>query len=225
MTMITPSYLGETIEYSSLHACRSTLEDPTRPRARPGLALGEVPVPGFICPSDRNATEGTLPAPTSYRAVTGSGPGGDDGAFAPGHVISLATVEAGDGLSHSAAFSERLVGDNQQHHVTLFNYEVVPGPVSNSACAAGSDPSAWRGDAGSSWTSADYRFTLYNHALPLDGHPSCVSQNGKSAFMGTSSGHVGGINLLLLDGAVTLVRRSIDHKIWKELARIGGPGN
>ena len=33
MTMITPSYLGETIEYSSLHACRSTLEDPTDPRA------------------------------------------------------------------------------------------------------------------------------------------------------------------------------------------------
>ena len=31
MTMITPSYLGETIEYSSLHACRSTLEDPTGP--------------------------------------------------------------------------------------------------------------------------------------------------------------------------------------------------
>ena len=32
MTMITPSYLGETIEYSSLHACRSTLEDPTGAR-------------------------------------------------------------------------------------------------------------------------------------------------------------------------------------------------
>ena len=32
MTMITPSYLGETIEYSSLHACRSTLEDPTAGR-------------------------------------------------------------------------------------------------------------------------------------------------------------------------------------------------
>ena len=34
MTMITPSYLGETIEYSSLHACRSTLEDPTAVMAR-----------------------------------------------------------------------------------------------------------------------------------------------------------------------------------------------
>ena len=35
MTMITPSYLGETIEYSSLHACRSTLEDPTPERRNP----------------------------------------------------------------------------------------------------------------------------------------------------------------------------------------------
>ena len=52
--------------------------------------------------------------------------------FAPGHVLSLAKVEAGDGLSHTAAFSERLVGDNQPHHVTPFNYEVVPGPVSSS---------------------------------------------------------------------------------------------
>ena len=39
MTMITPSYLGETIEYSSLHACRSTLEDPTGANAK-GAKLG-----------------------------------------------------------------------------------------------------------------------------------------------------------------------------------------
>ena len=36
MTMITPSYLGETIEYSSLHACRSTLEDPTASHTEAG---------------------------------------------------------------------------------------------------------------------------------------------------------------------------------------------
>ena len=40
MTMITPSYLGETIEYSSLHACRSTLEDPTQQVAPPAAATG-----------------------------------------------------------------------------------------------------------------------------------------------------------------------------------------
>ena len=48
MTMITPSYLGETIEYSSLHACRSTLEDPT------SLAIL------FLC-------EAETPAPTMPR--------------------------------------------------------------------------------------------------------------------------------------------------------------
>ena len=47
MTMITPSYLGETIEYSSLHACRSTLEDPTPlsgPRDVEGLILHNVAI-------------------------------------------------------------------------------------------------------------------------------------------------------------------------------------
>ena len=38
MTMITPSYLGETIEYSSLHACRSTLEDPTGCKRRSAVS-------------------------------------------------------------------------------------------------------------------------------------------------------------------------------------------
>ena len=42
MTMITPSYLGETIEYSSLHACRSTLEDPTRDHGSNTLALAVI---------------------------------------------------------------------------------------------------------------------------------------------------------------------------------------
>ena len=50
MTMITPSYLAETIEYSSLHACRSTLEDPTDLRmmlcSSFALACPTVPVRG-----------------------------------------------------------------------------------------------------------------------------------------------------------------------------------
>jgi len=198
------------------------LKDPrTPPQARPGLVPGEMPVAGFICPSDRNATAGRFAAPISYRAATGSGPTGDDGAFAPGRALSLEKIEAGDGLSHTAGFSERLVGDNQANYVQPANYQVVPGLLFSSGCPKGPDPSAWRGDAGSSWISSDYRFTLYNHALSPGGHPSCVAQNGKTAFMGASSGHVPGVNLLLLDGAVTLVRRSIDPKVWKELARIG----
>ena len=47
MTMITPSYLGETIEYSSLHACRSTLEDPTFvERLRAAASIATAPGKG-----------------------------------------------------------------------------------------------------------------------------------------------------------------------------------
>ena len=42
MTMITPSYLGETIEYSSLHACRSTLEDPTESNDFTGAVVAVI---------------------------------------------------------------------------------------------------------------------------------------------------------------------------------------
>ena len=46
MTMITPSYLGETIEYSSLHACRSTLEDPTATRMATNTIISISPRAG-----------------------------------------------------------------------------------------------------------------------------------------------------------------------------------
>ena len=59
MTMITPSYLGETIEYSSLHACRSTLEDPTG-------VLASAEVGGCQAPRRK-----------STRAAVGRSAGGD----------------------------------------------------------------------------------------------------------------------------------------------------
>ncbi len=117
----------------------SELKDPrtaphVRARTRPWLNAGTR----FYLPErSQHRPRGGWQCPISHRAVTGSGPTGDDGVFAPGHVLSLAKVEAGDGLSHTAAFSERLVGDNQPHHVTPFNYEVVPGPVSSSGMRGG----------------------------------------------------------------------------------------
>jgi prepilin-type N-terminal cleavage/methylation domain-containing protein len=192
----------------------------TPPLPRPGQVPGETPVPGFVCASDPNATAGWFAAPISYRASTGDSPAGDDGPFAIGHVLRLREIEAADGLSYTAAFSERLVGDHQPDHAAPCNYQVVPGPLAGAGCAPTDDPSGWRGDAGSSWRWADYRHTLYNHALPLSSHRSCLAGDGKTAFMGASSGHVRGVNLLLLDGSVTLVTREIDTRVWKDYARI-----
>src|SRR5271166_1593218 len=57
---------------------------------------GEVPVPGFICASDPNATAGLLQAPISYRGNTGGDHLGRNGVFAPGRRISLAEIEQED---------------------------------------------------------------------------------------------------------------------------------
>ena len=90
MTMITPSYLGETIEYSSLHACRSTLEDPTASIGIEGPSLlgfianstiFTTKLASFQCPSDNTnvfnfsalnaATGGAVPA-FPYSATKGN---------------------------------------------------------------------------------------------------------------------------------------------------------
>lgn len=207
----------------------SELKDPQSPvNPRPGQVPFDTRVPGFFCTSDPNTTDGSLTAPVSYRAATGGSPEGDDGPFAIGHVIRLRDVEAADGKGYTAGFSERLVGDHQQAHPANCNYQVVPGPLSGSGCPPADDPARWRGDAGSSWAWSDYRHTLYNHSLPLSHPHSCLAADGKTAFMGASSGHVRGVNVLMLDGRVDVVTRGIDLKVWKEFATIktaaqGGP--
>ena len=198
------------------------LTDPTtRPKPRPGDVPGEMPVPGFVCASDPGATAGVFVAPISYRACTGDAAAAANGAFAPGQTLSLKQVQERDGQAYTSAFSERLVGDNLAKHPAPTNYTLSPSPLPSGACPLPPDLSSWRGDAGSSWVAADYRSTLYNHALPPDGQPSCIGTAGKAAFMGASSGHVGGVNVLFLDGHVSVVRPSIDQAIWKEFARIG----
>jgi Protein of unknown function (DUF1559) len=192
----------------------------TRPKSRPGQVPGEMPVPGFFCASDPNTLAGRLPAPVTYRAATGDSHRGDNGVFAPGLSCSLADVEARDGLSYTAAFSERLVGSGDEGPETLPSYRVVPPPLSGGGCPAPSDASRVRNDAGSSWVASDYRSTLYNHALPPNGRSSCIADDGRTAFMGASSGHARGVNLLRLDGSVTLTLPSIAPKVWRELAAI-----
>ena len=65
MTMITPSYLGETIEYSSLHACRSTLEDPT---TNNGAGVASLGFPLQLVVAKTNDSNGNA---TDYQVAQG----------------------------------------------------------------------------------------------------------------------------------------------------------
>jgi prepilin-type processing-associated H-X9-DG protein len=180
---------------------------------------GERRVPGFLCPSDPHAMAGSFPAPVSYRACTGGNADGQGGAFAPGRHIGIAQVEAGDGTSYSAAFAERLVGDNQNQHPAPVNYALAPGPLAGFRCP-NLPPSAWRGDAGRAWAASNWQSTLYNHALTPGAAPSCIARDRRSAFMGAASGHTSGVNVLFLDGSARTFTPTIDPAVWREWATI-----
>lgn len=183
-----------------------------------GLPGASGRIPGFACPSDPRALGDLHPAPTSYRATTGDATSGGSGIFAPGREVTLAEVEAGDGASYTAAFAERLVGDGGDSP-NPWNYAEVAGQIAPEGCP---EPPAgsWRGDAGSSWLKADWKGTLYSHAPPPNERHSCVASDGKSAWMGASSGHVGEIHVLKLDGHVDIVAPTIDREVWKRMATI-----
>lgn len=196
------------------------LADPkSPPPTQPGLVVKEQPIRGFVCASDPDATAGAFPAPISYRATAGDTPDGRGGSFSPARRLSLAAIEAGDGTAYTAAFSERLVGSHRPVAGPR-NYCVVPAPLPPDGCPR-STSSAWREDAGASWFTSSWQSTLYHHARPPDAAPSCITEDGRSAFMGASSGHPAGVNVLLFDGSVKVQTPTIDPRIWRALATPG----
>jgi hypothetical protein len=198
----------------------SQMNDPAKPPPkRAGVPTGPRAVPGLTCPSDTLATSDRFRAPVSYRATAGDEADGRNGPFAPGKVVRVADVEAGDGLAYTGAFAERLVGAGRPGGDSLRNYALAAGPIGSAGCSGG----AWRGDAGSSWAEAGWVSTLYNHALPPNAGRSCVADDGRTALMGASSAHVGRIHLLVLDGGVRAFTPTVDPRLWRRWGTIRDP--
>lgn len=194
------------------------LGDRKVPPKRTAPPSGVRPVRGLACPSDPAASDGRHPAPTSYRWTTGDTTDGQHGPFAVDRAVAFSEVDAGKGSAYTAACSERLVGGGRIGD--LATYALVDGPVSAGGCPA-IDPARRLQDAGASWLSSSWAFTLYNHASLPNASPSCVAADGKSALMGTSSGHPEGVNVLLLDGSVKIYRPTVALPIWQTLATVG----
>jgi prepilin-type processing-associated H-X9-DG protein len=91
----------------------------------------------------------------------------------------------------------------------------VPGPVGAEDCPDAPDHSR-RLDAGSSWESADWPSTLYNHAMTPNASPSCVASDGRTARMGASSNHANRVNVLMLGGSVRGFTPTVDPEVWKK---------
>ena len=191
------------------------------PKSQPGLKISKRPIPGFLCQSDPRTASTTFPAPVSYRATTGDRPGGETGGFAPGVRRTLSEIEYGDGKAFTASFSERLIGTGRDGEADQVNYGKVADQLSEEGCPA-AGAMRWFGNAGSSWAEIGWRSTLYNHVARPNAAPSCMTDDETAAYIGASSGHLGGVNVLLFDGSVRTVTPTIDPQVWKALATIKG---
>jgi type II secretory pathway pseudopilin PulG len=177
-------------------------------------------VPGLTCPSDSNAFGGPTFPYISYRANTGDSSAGVGGPFQPGRTFTSGEIERADGLSFTAAYAERLVGDRRDGSPASCDYATSPGPIVEAKCPECS-LNRWRGDAGSDWAESSWKSTLYNHVLTPNALRSCIADDDRSALMGASSSHVDRINVLMMDGSLKGVTPTIAPKVWQALGTVG----
>jgi prepilin-type N-terminal cleavage/methylation domain-containing protein/prepilin-type processing-associated H-X9-DG protein len=191
----------------------------------------------FLCPSDRTprsypgvnypANLGAIPGwATDYRSGVNGGP------FS-GFETRRAT-DITDGLSNTAAFSERLIGgenpgsyDRRRDLWYAGGLGVTPTEVVVKVCAGlqSPNPDAYT-DSGSLWIMSVLGTTTYNHITPPNWNgPDCVLNYASGSLIVVGDGtytarsnHYGGVNVLLLDGSVRFVKNSINMTTWRAIS-------
>jgi prepilin-type N-terminal cleavage/methylation domain-containing protein/prepilin-type processing-associated H-X9-DG protein len=248
LAMMLP-YLEQSSVYSSLNFDLPNGSDPTTPQNSTGQ-YARIAV--FLCPSDTDR----LLSPTGHNSYTGNNGSGPDtnGAnptgvicgskmYLTGPIFDSTTVrlqEITDGLSQTAAFSERVKGiglnnngqppDNMNPPGSVIRIGKVPDDpeVVYALCYAGNPHAPVAGlsgdySVGSFWHIGTMHGTRYNHVMPPNTW-SCSQKNSDNDGAHTaSSRHPGLVNVLLADGSVRAVKQTVNRLIWRALGtRAGG---
>ena len=187
-------------------------------------------VGAFLCPSDEDRLEQPW-GHNNYRTCNGSSWSGRAGDGMFGQISRTRFANITDGLSNTAAFSERAkgTGDPAVYDPQADLY-ANPGAWTQATfgqwCTSLSQAQAAAlyhdVDGGQNWLEGNMNWTRYNHVLP-PGYPSCkngLTWNGVA--MTATSAHPGGVNLLLADGSARFVKSSVNAAVWQALATIRG---
>jgi prepilin-type processing-associated H-X9-DG protein len=199
------------------------------------VSASQTVLPLFVCPTDIAAgrVPGLPDAGSNYVANVGTGTVGfgliasGDGVFTQ---TPYALTDLIDGTSNTAAFSESILGNGLTStgpRPIDPTREVLEVPGGNDttpqACEGGSG--VWSGRRGGKWIDGHYGNTLYNHYYrpnPPDNW-DCGNGSHNKGLSTARSLHAGGVNLLLCDGSVRVVRDAIALDVWRALAtRDGG---
>lgn len=210
------------------------------PTGAQNAPIAAMLVPLYQCPSDALSGTADGSGGTNYAANFGTGTlaSGFNGVFRPMHAIAGIKLEpkgdlmisaglVSDGLSHTAAISELLLGSPLVSNRVIWQ---TPGsPIMAQAlfaasCSAMTFPAQSDGwGRGRPWIDGNIHHTGYNHVL-LPNLKSCT--DGGAVQLGgysAASAHPGGVNLLRADGHASFVIDAIDASVWWGLgSRNGG---
>ncbi len=207
-------------------------EEWTRANA-PNTTASGTQLVGFLCPTDAG---GAGSVGNNYRSNVGTGPwhltlpefpDSGNGFFQEVYITRPAQVT--DGLSHTAAFSERLRGSGaagpdrrlapeRDYWPRPFGAYTADHQLQACLIAARPDQSHGSVTGGSWWFWNGREQTEYIHAQEPNGRvPDClVGLSIPPGGMATArSWHHGGVNLLMGDGSLRFATDAIDRRVWR----------
>lgn len=141
----------------------------------------------------------------------------------------LLISEVLDGLSNTAAMTERALGDENTNRFnpkgdwvvdSIPNATINNTPAVRQACLASTNTTDADSNGGENWFNGDYRISLYNHVVPPN--KKSVKSGAGAAAEGchpATSYHPGGVNAMMADGSVRFIKDSLSADVW---AAVGG---
>lgn len=199
----------------------------------------------FVCPSDGGENAISIPgpgAPNSYHANQGSGvvwsipssPSDPNYPLWPPNGVlirngGVKVADVIDGLSHTAAFAERIIGDGNNGISTEESDTFAPGTTHPGVEKAWQDCLAvditdlskqGYSEVGFPWIRAYHSTTIYYHNNTPNGR-SCMYPPGQIMTTATSQ-HNGGVNLMLCDGSARFVSEEINRPAWQAFGSRNG---
>lgn len=239
-----PSYLVQLLPYLENAPLYNALNLEGYPPPDGANMTAWLQTPGvFLCPSDAGRR------PEMELAINYAGNAGRNSNQGEGVFIGkpLAARDITDGLSQTAGVAEWLVGlgstvdfiegrgqdlamiDRKRSKFKLRQVYTDNPPdlaafvrVCETLDLADINPNAYGPPRGQMWLSpGGLGGTLYNHTMRPN-RPSCSAEHSLVAATATSL-HVGGVNVLTMDGGVHFVKDSVDPRVWSAAGtRAGG---
>jgi prepilin-type N-terminal cleavage/methylation domain-containing protein/prepilin-type processing-associated H-X9-DG protein len=200
-------------------------------------------IPIFLCPSDVNAPIPAGWAGTNYRANEGTslvfGYGASDDQGVNGNMPApngpffvdsrYKMADITDGTSTTAAFSEHILGDFSNAVATEQADTFWPKthPTTDDQAISDCQEIDWTdlafqrvSNVGAPWLRGYHSTTVYYHSAP-PGTRSCMFPPLR-IMTTANSRHLGGVNVLLLDGSVHFVSYGISLATWRALGTRNG---